>query len=148
MKIDGIHAAAQAKVITTLDKSATEGSWVIFLFHTILPGANWYTAVETSDMTASIGHAKNGGRIWIDTVETIGAYWLAQKNITPIFSAATGRERSKHWAWTPPSGYPTGKNLRVTVSGGTLSQNGKALAWNPHSFYEVSLDALSLDWAQ
>lgn len=131
-----------------LDSSVDEGSWVIFLFHTILPGSSWYAAVETSDVTASVGHAKNGGRMWIDTVETVGAYWLAQKNLTPVFAAATGSASAKHWDWTLPTGYPTGKYLRVTVSGGTLSQNGTPLAWNPRGFYEVSLDAGSLDWAQ
>lgn len=131
-----------------LDASAGAGSWVIFLFHTILPGASWYAPVETTDVTASVGHAKNGGKLWLDTVETVGAYWLAQRNLTPTFSGETGTDAAKRWTWTLPAGYPTGKYLRVTVSGGTLSQGGKELPWNPRGFYEVALDGLSLDWAR
>ena len=36
---------------------------------------------------------------------------------------------------------------RVTVDGGTLSQNGTPLAWDRRGYYEVSLDAQSLSWA-
>ena len=32
----------------------------------------------------------------------------------------------------------------MRVDGGTLSQNGKALAWNGHGYYEIALDAGSL----
>ena len=42
--------------------------------------------------------------------------------------------------------FPGGRVLRVTVEGGTLSQGGRALAWDPHRYYEVSLDAGSLAW--
>ena len=32
----------------------------------------------------------------------------------------------------------------MTVSGGTLTQGGAALAWDPHGYYEIALDAKSL----
>ena len=43
-----------------------------------------------------------------------------------------------------PAHFPPGKYLRVTVSGGTLTQAGSTLAWDDHGFYEVSLDAGTL----
>jgi hypothetical protein len=48
------------------------------------------------------------------------------------------------WSWTLPPHFPNGMYLRVTVSGGTVSQNGSALPWDPHGFYEIALDAGSL----
>jgi hypothetical protein len=33
------------------------------------------------------------------------------------------------------------------VDGGTSSQNGAALEWDEHGYYEIALDAGSLSWA-
>ena len=52
-----------------------------------------------------------------------------------------------HFAWTLPDHFPKGMVLRVTVEGGTLAQAGNALSWNSHGFYEIALDAGSLDWS-
>jgi peptidoglycan/xylan/chitin deacetylase (PgdA/CDA1 family) len=129
---------------SALDRSAKAGSWVIFMFHSILPGDNWYAGVQTKDVTASVGHAKQAGTLWLDTVETVGAYWLGQKLIASV--PASGDDGAKTWAWTLPAGFPSGKFLRVRVNGGTLSQNGTSLEWNPRGFYEVALDAGKLEW--
>ena len=45
------------------------------------------------------------------------------------------------------AGTSPGHFLRVTVDGGTLSQNGQALVWDGHGYYEVALDAGTLTWA-
>jgi len=29
----------------------------------------------------------------------------------------------------------------VTTSGGTVTQKGNAVAWDPHGYYQISLDA-------
>jgi hypothetical protein len=47
-------------------------------------------------------------------------------------------------AWTLPDHFPPGKFLRVTVTGGKLSQGGKALKWNDAGYYEIALDPGSL----
>ena len=52
--------------------------------------------------------------------------------------------RSQTWLWTLPDHFPTGRYLRVTVDGGTLSQRGRPLIWDSHGYYEVELDADSL----
>jgi len=46
-----------------------------------------------------------------------------------------------------PEHFPPGRYLRVKVDGGTLSQNGKPLAWDDHGYYEVALDAGALTLA-
>jgi len=48
------------------------------------------------------------------------------------------------WTWTLPAHFPPGKCLRVTADGGTLKQGGTPLVWDPHGYYEVSLDAGAL----
>ena len=65
----------------------------------------------------------------------VAAYYLGQKLITG---------NGPTWTWNLPNNFPTGHYLRVTVDGGTLKQNGKALPWSSHGYYEVSLDEGSL----
>jgi hypothetical protein len=89
-------------------------------------------------------HARGTGGLWIDTVERIGSYWLAEKlfhDLTP-----QGDSNSKTWSWTLPGQFPANSYLRVTVDGGTLSQNGSDLPWNNHGFYEAALDMGTLEW--
>jgi len=127
-----------------LDTSAKEKSWVIFMFHSILPGDNWYAGVTCDAVVKSLDHGKASGNLWMDTVERVGSYWLAQKLFASL--QPQGDTNTKHWAWSLPPRFPSGQYLRVRVTGGTLSQNGQPLSWNAHGFYEVSLDAGSLDW--
>jgi hypothetical protein len=70
----------------------------------------------------------------------VGAYVRAQQ----MFEAVTPSDHV--WTWTLPERYPTGGVLRVTVDGGSLSQGGTELTWDPHGYYEVNLDAGQLTW--
>ena len=45
------------------------------------------------------------------------------------------------WTWSLPAHFPPGQTLRVTVDGGTLSQDGEPLTWDGHGYYEIALDA-------
>ena len=129
-----------------LDQSASEKSWVIFMFHSLLPGDNWYAAVNCTSVVKSINHGVGNGNLWMDTVERVGAYWMAQKLFATI--QPQGDATSKTWTWTLPQRFPQGQYLRVRVDGGTLSQGGVVLPWNAHGFYEIALDAGSLSWQQ
>jgi peptidoglycan/xylan/chitin deacetylase (PgdA/CDA1 family) len=126
-----------------IDTAKSQGKWVTFLFHSILP-ENWYAGVNLSTITESIDHAKGLGDVWIGTLRDVGAYWRAEKmlnDITPSDSSGT-----LTWSWTLPTHFPPGKFLRVTVDGGALSQGGSDLEWNGHGFYEVALDESPLVW--
>ena len=126
-----------------IDSTRSKGNWLIFLFHTLLPTANsWYAPVDTTSVTGSIKHAKALGDVWIDTLVKIGAYWRGQKILQAVTPVQSGSNIT--WSWTLPAHFPSGMYLRVNVSGGTLIQNGKVLSWDPHGFYEISLDAGSL----
>jgi hypothetical protein len=141
------HIAVEGETVDSfngvIDSSRTGGRWVIMLVHTINPTtANWYAPIDISVVTGSIAHAQSLGDVWIDSMMNVGAYWRAQKIVSAATATATGATQS--WTWTLPAHFPTGRSLRVTVDGGTLSQGGEALAWDSHGYYEIALDAGSL----
>jgi hypothetical protein len=129
-----------------IDAARTQGQWLIFLFHSILPTSqNWYAGVDIASITGSIEYAKGLGDVWLDSVVNVGAYWLGQRAFeatAPVTASGTTT-----WTWSLPACFPPGHVLRVTVDGGTLSQGGQPLTWDGHGYYEVALDAGSLTWA-
>ncbi|HWA74024.1 MAG TPA: polysaccharide deacetylase family protein [Polyangiaceae bacterium] len=138
--VEGETAAAFNRAI---DNANTASSWLIFLIHTLGPTSNsWYAPIDISVVSNSVSHARELGQVWIDSMVNVGAYWRAQKLISTLSPTASGDERT--WSWKLPEHFPPGKYLRVTVEGGTVSQGGKPVAWDPHGFYEIALDAGSL----
>ena len=129
-----------------LDTAEAQGKWLVFLFHTILPTtSNWGLGENIDAITASVDHAKGYGDMWIDSVVNVGAYWTGQKLIEHAAQSTAGD--TTRWTWSLPPHFPSGRVVRVTVAGGTLSQGGKPLTWDGHGYYEVALDAGSLSWA-
>ena len=133
----------------SVDSAHSAGSWVIFLFHSILAddggGANdWYAGEDIDAITGTIEYAKSKPDVWIDTMVNVGAYWIGQKTVTAVQPTTTGTGQT--WSWTLPAHFPPGKFLRVRVQGGTLSQKGNTLSWDDHGYYEVALDDGSLAW--
>jgi peptidoglycan/xylan/chitin deacetylase (PgdA/CDA1 family) len=123
-----------------LDAGHTQGKWLIFLFHSLLPGQNWYAGVDVGSVTQSIEHGKSLHDVWIDTVANVGAYWVGQKLVE-------GGAAGSSWSWKLPTHFPPSRFLRVKVDGGKLTQGGHELPWNGHGYYEVALDTGSLAWA-
>lgn len=135
------------KFNAAVDRSRTAGRWVIMLLHSIAPTTSpWYATVDISAITGSIAHAKSLADVWIDSMANVGAYWRAQKLVAAVTPAVSGTTQvpTWSWTWTLPDHFPTGKSLRVRVDGGTLSQRGRALDWDSHGYYEITLDAGSL----
>lgn len=123
------------------DNARANNRWRIILNHSV--GNNdGYNPVVASEVVAAMTYAKGLGDVWVDTVANIAAYWRAQKLISSSAPQVSGT--STTWSWTLPAHFPPGRFLRVTVTGGTLSQKGTPLAWNGHGYYEVSLDAGSV----
>jgi peptidoglycan/xylan/chitin deacetylase (PgdA/CDA1 family) len=142
-----IHLAASGETASSLSNvtnaAQSSGEWIIFLFHTIAPtSAVWSSPVAITDVTGAMGHAKSLGNVWVDSLAHVGAYWLGQKIVTSAPSTTSGSRRT--WKWTLPAHFPAARFVRVRVTGGNLSQNGTALLWNAHGYYEVSLDAGNL----
>jgi len=141
------HAAVEGEAVASfnavIDDVETRARWAIFLVHTIAPTSqNWYAPIDISVITDSVAHAKSLGDVWIDSMVNVGAYWRGQKLVSAATPSAAGGGQT--WTWKRPTGFPPGRVLRVTVDGGTLSQNGKPLTWDPHGYYEISLDEESL----
>lgn len=122
-----------------IDASRATDTWLIFLFHTILPTTNnWFGPVDIGAITGSMQHGKSLRDVWIDTMLEIGAYWRAQKLFSQLTPITVGPVTI--WTWRLPDHFPRGKFLRVRVDGGTLHQLRGPLIWNRHGYYEVSLD--------
>jgi hypothetical protein len=126
----------------SIDRARSDGTWAIFLFHSIRPTSNdWYAGVDITEIEASVEHVKSLGNVWVDTMGEIGTYVRALE----MFEALTMNGGT--WEWELPQHFPRGKVLRVEVDGGTLRQGGEKLAWDAHGYYEVSLDAGTLGWS-
>ncbi|HXU02539.1 MAG TPA: polysaccharide deacetylase family protein [Polyangia bacterium] len=144
------HAAVEGETAAMfnaqIDGAESMGRWLIFLVHTIAPTSqSWYAPIDISVVTDSVAHAKSLGDVWIDSVVNVGAYWRGQKVVAAATPTASGGGQT--WTWTLPDHFPPGRVLRVTVDGGTLSQNGTPLTWDPHGYYEIALDAKTLTLA-
>ena len=133
---------------TAVDTALGQGKWMIYLFHTVLPAPtqNWGGGEDIGVITGNMSYAKSFGTMWIDSVVNIGAYWGGQQLLQAATPGTSGGVTT--WTWTLPPNFPSGRKLRVTVNGGTLTQNGTPLSWNARGYYEVSLDAQSLSWTQ
>ena len=138
--------ASASDLDSVIDATQSTGSWQILLVHGFTGGSDGaYQPIDIQAFVANVEHAKSLGNVWIDTVLRVGAYWRAQKLFSELSPATSGSETT--WTWTLPEHFPPGTCLRVTTQGGTLSQNGDALAWDDHGYYHVALDARSLTLA-
>lgn len=139
-----VNGGESEKVLNAeIDAARSGGKWLIFLFHALLPTSqNWYAGVDVANVTGSMYHARAAKDTWIDALYKVAAYWMGQKILSQAVPTVSGSDYV--WRWTLPPHFPTGMYLRVTVSGGTVSQNGSALPWDSHGFYEIALDAGSL----
>lgn len=135
---------ALAKAMNVLvDGAQSAGGWRIILVHgfqDVFDGA--YRPVEFSEFTSTVIHTKALGDMWIGTITNIGAYWVAQKLISPVQPTTVGSDIT--YSWTLPDPFPPGKCVRATVSGGTVKQGSRVLEWDSHGYYEISLDAGSV----
>jgi peptidoglycan/xylan/chitin deacetylase (PgdA/CDA1 family) len=136
--------ASQALLDAKVDVARTEGAWQIQLIHGFTggPADGAFQPVGFDTFVASVQHAKALGDMWIDSVVNVGAYWVAQRLFAAVTPSSEGDVTT--WTWTLPEHFPSGKHLRVVVDGGTLSQAGAPLTWDPHGYYEVALDPGSL----
>jgi peptidoglycan/xylan/chitin deacetylase (PgdA/CDA1 family) len=126
------------------DRARADGTWVIFLFHTLTPtGASWYAPVAIADVVAAMRHAKSLGDVWVDTLANVGAYWRGQQILAAAPSTVSGSATT--WTWTLPPHIPPGRSLRVVLrDGGTLAQGGQPPARGAPGEYRVALDAGTL----
>lgn len=135
---------ATASDLTNIVNTArSAGNWQILLFHGFNGGTDTpYHPLDVDQFIANVKEVKAWGDMWMDSVINIGSYWLAQMLFSSLTPTISGR--NIEYQWKLPAHFPSGKSLRVTVTGGTLKQNNKVLKWDSHGYYEISLDAGSL----
>jgi peptidoglycan/xylan/chitin deacetylase (PgdA/CDA1 family) len=128
---------------TEIDGALNGGGWRVILVHGFTGGSDGaYQPVDINQYTAGVTYAKGKTNLWIDTMVNVGAYWRGQNAFNKATMTTSGS--STTYKWTLPANFPPGKYLRVTVTGGNITQNGTTLQWDSHGYYEISLDAGSL----
>ncbi|WP_441291348.1 polysaccharide deacetylase family protein [Sorangium sp. KYC3313] len=135
--------ASKAQMDSEVASARTGKKWRTFCIHGFTGGSDGaYQPIPFQAWVDHVKAVKEYGDVWIGTMETIGAYWRGQKAITDGTNMKNGNDTT--YSWTLPQNFPPGKYVRVTVTGGTLKQNGAPLSWDPHGYYEVALDAKSV----
>lgn len=127
---------------TEVDNARSAGKWKTMCIHGFTGDGAAYQPVPLDNFIEGVKHAKSTGDLWLDTITNVGAYWLGEKAFVGATTMTAGTDKT--WTWKLPDKFPTGQYLRVTSTGGTLKQGGSALAWDPHGYYEVALDAGSV----
>jgi peptidoglycan/xylan/chitin deacetylase (PgdA/CDA1 family) len=123
-----------------VDSARSAGRWRIILVHGFTGGTDGaYQPVPLTEFINGVKHTTSLGDMWTGTVVNVAAYWRGQKAFSQATTTVSGSDKT--WTWTLPPSFPPGKYLRVTVPGGTLTQNGAALSWDAHGYYEIALDA-------
>ena len=137
------QGALQSAFDSQVTSARSAGKWRIVLVHGFTGGTDSaYQPVALDQFTASVKAAKALNDVWLDSVVNVGSYWRGQKAFTQTTPMTSGDQQT--WTWKMPDHFPTGKFLRVKVTGGTPSQKGTPLTWDPHGYYEIALDAGSL----
>lgn len=125
-----------------VNDARTRGGWVIYVVHGFTGDPNAFQPGDVNQLTGAIQYTKSLGDMWIGTMVDVGAYWLGQRAFSRAMTSQAGNTRT--WSWTLPGQFPPGKYIRARVAGGTLTQNGQPLTWDPHGYYEIALDAGSV----
>ncbi|WP_437710883.1 polysaccharide deacetylase family protein [Sorangium sp. So ce448] len=135
--------ASKAQMDSEVASARSGKKWRTFCIHGFTGGNDGaYQPIPFQAWVDHVKAVKAYGDVWIGTMETIGAYWRGQKAISDGTNMKNGNDTT--YNWTLPQNFPPGKYVRVTVTGGTLKQNGTALKWHPQGYYEVALDAKSV----
>jgi peptidoglycan/xylan/chitin deacetylase (PgdA/CDA1 family) len=112
--------------------SIQAGKWRIFVLHGFDSQGGTYQPVPIANVTGAMSKAVMDG-YWVEGMTNVGAYWQGQKLIPE--SATTSA------TWTVPARFPPNMCVRITTTGGNVTQKGEAIPWDDHGYYQISLDA-------
>jgi hypothetical protein len=117
---------------SSMSSSITMGKWRIFVIHGFDSQNGTYQPIPIGNVTEAMSKAVMDG-FWVEGMTNVGAYWQGQKLISA--SATTSA------TWTLPANFPPNMCVRITTTGGTVSQKGDSIPWDEHGYYQISLDA-------
>jgi len=115
-----------------MSAAITMGKWRIFVIHGFDSQGGTYQPVPIGNVTGAMSKAVSDG-YWLEGMTNVGAYWQGQKAIPA--SATTSA------TWTLPANFPPNMCVRITTTGGTVTQKNQTISWDPHGYYQISLDA-------
>lgn len=137
------QGAGTAQFNPKADAAQSQGKWQTVCIHGFTGGSDGaYQPIDLNGFVDHVNYVKEKGDVWIGSFLEVGAYFLGRKAVAAAAPQTQGTDQV--YSWTLPTVFPPGQYVRVTVDGGTLSQDGVALPWNEHGFYEVALDAGSV----
>jgi hypothetical protein len=116
----------------SMSNAITAGKWRLLVLHGFDSQGGTYQPVPIANVTGAMSKAVTDG-YWVETMTNVGAYWQGQKAIPE--SASTSA------TWTLPDKFPPNMCVRITTTGGTVTQKGETIAWDSHGYYQISLDA-------
>lgn len=122
----------EAASSATLSSAIVAGKWRIFVIHGFDSQNGTYHPVPIANVTATMSKSVSDG-FWAETMTNVGAYWQGGKLIP---SSATSSA-----TWTLPAKFPPNMCVRITTTGGTVTQKGETIKWDPHGYYQISLNA-------
>jgi hypothetical protein len=126
------YLPATGESAATMSASIQSGKWRIFVLHGFDSQGGTYQPVPINNVTGSMSKAVMDG-YWVEGMTNVGAYWQGQKLIPD--SASTSA------TWTLPEHFPPNMCVRITTTGGTVTQKGETIPWDDHGYYQISLDA-------
>jgi len=126
------YLPAAGEASATMSGSIQGGKWRIFVIHGFDSQNGTYQPVPIANVTGSMSKAVTDG-YWVEGITNVGAYWQGQKLIPATATTSA--------TWTLPANFPKNMCVRVTTSGGTVTQKGETIGWNDHGYYQISLDA-------
>lgn len=117
---------------SSMSNAITPGKWRIYVIHGFDNQNGTYQPVPIGNVTGTMSKAVSDG-YWVEGMTNVGAYWQGQKLIPA--SATTSA------TWTLPAHFPPNMCVRITTTGGKVTQKGQTVPWDPHGYYQISLDA-------
>jgi hypothetical protein len=123
---------ATGESAATMSGAITAGKWRIFVLHGFDSQGGTYQPVPIANVTGAMSKAVTDG-YWVEGMTNVGAYWQGQKLIPATASTSA--------TWTLPAKFPPNMCVRITTTGGTVTQKGAAVPWDDHGYYQISLDA-------
>jgi peptidoglycan/xylan/chitin deacetylase (PgdA/CDA1 family) len=126
------YLPATNEAASKMSAAIQAGKWRIFVLHGFDSQGGTYQPVPIANVTGAMSQAVTDG-YWVEGMTNVGAYWQGQKLVPE--SATTSAK------WTLPEKFPPNMCLRITTTGGTVTQKGETIPWNDHGYYQISLDA-------
>jgi len=116
----------------TMSGALVDGQWRVYVIHGFDNRNGTFQPIPIANVTGAISTAVSRG-YWVEGMSNIGAYWQGQK----LISAAATTSAT----WTKPARFPANMCLRITTTGGTVTQKGQVIPWDAHGYYQIGLDA-------